>query len=609
MPAAKSYKVVVVEDEGLIAQDIATRLKALGHQVLATATTAEEAVAHSETADIVLMDINIDGPKDGIEAAREIRARYHVPVIFLTAQADRATLERAKSVGPFGYIVKPVGPSSLQASLEIAVHKHALERQLEEREAWLRTTLQSAPEAIVVADTSGQVRGLNRAAEALTGWTDAEAQGRRLASVVRLVEEESGQEAGDPAPLAILHGGPIPLDRGLRLISRGGQEIAVEGTAAPVVSAPDTVGVVLTLRDVSARRWEERQLRQSQRMEAAGCLAARISGEYAGLLQTIRTQTGRLLQQFGEYSTARASLEAIEQAATAADQITLRLAGFGARQVAQPEILSPNAILRRMARLIESAAGPAISTSIRPDSSTGRVRADVAQIEQAIMNLVLHACAAMSQAGKLLLETSPTEAPHQTRLASYVVIAVEYSAPEPDLENLFDPTGVGEGGLALSIAHCIAAEHGGYLSARATSTGTRIEMLLPRIHEQLLPAPAFSAGQAPTILLLDSRDRVRSQLHNFFEAAGYNLLEASDRAEALALGEMHEGALDLLVAEPSDAEAILAALRSVHPAMETLLVVDAPETSLREIRRPFTQQAMLERVTALLTPTSFSQGA
>ncbi len=619
MQTSKSYKVVVVDDEGLIAHDIASRLQTLGHDVLATASTAEEAVAHAGEADVVLMDIHIDGPRDGIDAAREIRARYRVPVVFLTAHADRATLERAKAAGPFGYIVKPFGPAVLQISIEMAVYKHRMERQLEEREAWLRTTLACAAEAIVVADTSGQVRTLNRAAEALTGWTEAEAHGKPLEAIVRLVEEESGREAGDPAPLAILRGAPVALDRGLRLVSRGGRELAVEGAVAPVLPLPDThppdapgpetLGVVLTLRDVSARRWEERQLRQAQRLEAAGRLAARVSGEYAGLLEIIRTQTAHLLEQFGEYSSAREALEGIARAAATADQITRRLAGFGGRQVAQPEILSPNAILRRMARLIEAAAGAGIVTVVRPEPAAGRVGADAAQIEQATMNLVLHACAAMPQGGKLLLETSRTEAPRlrsglATGMASYVAIAVEYSASEPDLETLFDPTGAAEGGLALSVAHSIAAEHGGYLTARTTPEGTRIEMLLPRVNEELPLAPALSAGHAPAILLVDRRDHVRAHLHNFFESAGYNLIEASDCAEAIALGEMHEGALDLLIAEPADAKAILAGLGSLHPAMGSLQVVDGPETSPREIRRPFTQQAMLERVANLLTTSS-----
>jgi len=600
MPA-NSYNVLLVEDEGLIAHDIARRVEALGHRVIATASTAAEAEEQAGAADIVLMDIHIDGPRDGIDAARQIRARYHIPVVFLTAHADRATLDRAKTVSPFGYIVKPVGPAVLQTSIELAVYKHRADRQLEEQEAWFRATIASVADALVVADPSGRVRALNRAAETLTGWTSTEAQGQGLDKIVRLMDEESGADAGDPVPLAILRGAPVTLDRGLRLVSRGGREFAVEGSASPVMAPPDTLGVVLSLRDVTGRRWEERQSRQAQRMEAAGRLAARVSGEYASLIEMIRNQAAQLLQQFGESSSARHIVEQIHQAAGAADHITRSLAGFGTRQTAQPEVLSLNAVLRRMAKLIESTAGPAVVTTLRPEPSCGRIKADVAQVEQAIVNLVLHAATRLPEGGRLTLETGRTEIPRASATGSYVVLSVDYTAAEPDLETLFDPAGTGQGGLALSVAHSIAVEHGGYLTARPTPEGTRLEMLLPRLNEEPLPQPvAKHRGEAPSVLLVDRRDGVRAQLHNFFESAGYNLLEASDPDEAVALGQMHDGALDLLIAELPEAQAILAEIQPIHPKLGALLIVDEPETSSSEIRRPFTQQALLERVESLL---------
>jgi two-component system cell cycle sensor histidine kinase/response regulator CckA len=601
MQTANSYKVLVVEDEGLIAHDIASRLEALGHQVVGTVETAEEAVEQAAGADLVLMDIHIDGQRDGIAAAQEVRARHHVPVVFLTAHADRATLERAKAAGPYGYIVKPLGPASLNTSIEMAIYKHRMERQLEEQEAWYRTTLTSVAEAIVVADPLGRIRTMNRAAEAFSGWTAANAIGQRLETVIRLVEEESGSELGDPAPLAVLRGVPVPLDRGLRLIARGGREMAVEGTVAPVRSSDTLLGVVLTLRDVSARRWEERQLRQAQRVEAAGRLAARISTEYASLLQIIRSRTSFLSRQLGDYSPAQTALAEIREAATAAEQVTEKLAGLGARQVAQPEIVSLNSILRRMSKTIELAAGGRVITAIQPEPEAGRIKADPAQIEQVIMNLVLHACAVVPDGGRILIQTSRTEAPQNGALASFASFRMTYAATEPDLDRLFDPAGSGQNGLALSVAHSIAAEHGGYLTARAVPEGTRVELLLPRVNEdavQLEPAPG--AGQARTVLLVDHRDRVRAQLHKFFESAGYNLLEASDREEASALGQVHEGPLDLLIAGAADRDAILDELRSKHPDLECLTMVDQPETSRLEIRRPFTQQQLLDRAAAVL---------
>jgi two-component system cell cycle sensor histidine kinase/response regulator CckA len=602
MQPAKAYKVLVVEDEGLIAHDIATRLEALGHQVVGTVATADEAVEQAAGADVVLMDIRIDGQRDGIAAAQEVRARHRVPVVFLTAHADRATLERAKAADPFGYITKPLGPASLHTSIEMAVYKHRIERQLEEQEAWHRTTLASVAEAIVVADPFGRIRTLNRAAETFTGWTAANALGQRLEDVVRLVEEETGNDLGDPAPLAVLRGAAVPLDQGLRLISRGGREIAVEGTVAPVRSSSEALlGVVLTLRDVSTRRWEERQLRQAQRVEAAGRLAARVSAEYASLVQIIRSRTGLLARQLGDYSPAQAALEEIRQAALAAEQVTEKLAGLGARQVAQPEIVSLNAILRRMSKPIERAAGARVVTAIQPEPGAGRIKADPSQIEQIIMNLILHACAVIPEGGRLLIQTSHTEAPRHGALASFAVFRLTYAAVEPDPDHLFDPAGSGEDGLSLSVAHSIAAEHGGYLTARAVPDGARIELLLPRVNEEsLLPEAAPGAGQARTILLVDGRDRVRAQLHKFFESAGYNLLEASDREEASALGQVHEGPLDLLIADAADRDPILSELRPKHPDLNSLTMVDLPESSPGEIRRPFTQQQLLDRTAALL---------
>src|SRR5579863_7406420 len=238
----RAYKVLVVEDEGLIAHDIASRLEAMGHEVKGPVSTAEEAIEQAPTADIVLMDIRIDGQRDGIDTALEIRQRHHLPVIFLTAHADRATLDRAKQAGPFGYIVKPLGPAALQTGIEMAIAKHRVERLLEERESWLRAVLGSIADAAVVVSAERRVRLLNRAAERSTGWTQAEAEGRPLETVVSLAVAEGDF---DPFPLALLRGEPVEFDRSARLISRDGRELEVEGFAAPVRTGQELLGVVL----------------------------------------------------------------------------------------------------------------------------------------------------------------------------------------------------------------------------------------------------------------------------------------------------------------------------------------------------------------------------
>jgi two-component system, cell cycle sensor histidine kinase and response regulator CckA len=603
MQSGKSHKVLVVEDEGLIALDIASRLEALGHEVIATVGTAEEAIEKAAEADIVLMDIRLDGPADGIEAAAEIRDRFHVPVVFLTGQADRSTLDRAKLAEPFGYIVKPLAPASLQTNIEVAVYKHGMDRKLEEREAWLSTTLSSVADAVIVTDVSGRVRLLNRAAEVLTGWIQPEAAGQPVSKIVVLLDKDFEQDASDPVPLAILRDAPVTLD-GWTLVARGGREMSIEGSVAPVKAAGVAAGAVLTLRDASARRWEERQLRQSQKLEAASRLAAGVSSDYAGLLAVVRNQAEQLLRQFGDFSPARAAAEQIQQAATQAERLTRRLEAFSTRQVSHQEALSLNAIVRRCAKFLESVAGPKIELSIRPHIAAGKIRADAAQIEQALTNLVLHACATMPDGGRLLIETGNAEIPVHGRMASYVLLAVTHTGTESDPEKLFEPVFAGDEELALPMVHAIATEHGGYVSAQPTAGGgCRFEMLLPRWSgAALVPRP--EASDAPSILLIDPRARVRSQLHNFFEANGYNLLEAGDGGEALALSEVHEGALQLLIADEPQADAIAEDLRRAHPEAAVLRIVERAEATPNEIRFPFTQQGLLKRVEAILKPSA-----
>lgn len=615
----------------MIAHDIARRLESLGHLVHGSVSTAEEAIREAPGADLVLMDIRIDGARDGVAAAAEIRERFHIPVVFLTAHADRATLARAKITGPYGYIVKPLAPAALETSIEMAVYKHGMERELEQREAWLRTTVASAADAILVTSVDGRIELMNPAAEGLTGWGSGEARGKPVESVLTLIDAVSGEAFGDPTPLAILEGASIPLGGSLRLLRRDGQELEIDGTAAPVLTpsqepSPEMLGVVVALRDVSARRWEERQLRQAQRMETAARLAAQVSHQYANLIESIRTNADRLADQVSELTGAQRPLREIEQAASAASQATRRLAEFGSRQVAHLETVSLNAVLRRMNRLILSAAGDAVEVKIEAATGLGRVRADVAQLEQVILNLVLHASAAMPAGGELRLETAASEVPQHGRPSRHVSLRLRYPAyqatidqptdeaahaarpqadqqdPDPqDLQHLFDPAGAGEEGMALALTHSIVAEHGGYLSAFATEAETTVELLLPCIDqptpEQPAPGPC---GESPAVLLVDYRDHVRAHLHNFFERSGWNLIEAANPEEAIALAQVREDRCELLIATAADAAAVRAGLDASQLPRTTLRVVDETPASEHEIQRPFTQQQLLERVAELV---------
>ena len=602
----KRHRVLVVEDEDLIAQDVAQRLESLGIEVVATVGTAAEAIENAPRADLVLMDIGLDGPTDGIQAAAEIHQRFRLPTVFLTSKADRSTIDRAKLAKPFGYLIKPVATGALLAAIEIAIHRHRIELRLEESETWLRAVLASVTEAIVVTDALGQIRFLNPAAESLAGWKQRQAEGLPAEKILRL-KSESGS-GSDPLTLALLRDGPVPLHPDSRCIARNAREVEVEGSVAPLKTGGASIGAVVSLRDMTARRWEERHLRQAHRIEAASRLAASVASDYSSLIATIRNQSEQLLRQFPEYSSARGAVEEIQEAATLADSITKRLLSIGERQVMQPASLSLNALLRRMSRLIEATAGAGIRVTAELRHGPNKIHADQTLIEQVIMNLVMHSCAAMTEGGELRIETANIEIQGvPSAKQNYVCLSVTHSGATPDCQGIFEASASSDQDMALPAVHTIVTEHDGFVSAeRGPNGGCRFEVLLPRSIES---AAALTAGDAPAVLFIDEREAVRAELHNFFEAAGYNLIEAADTNEARALAEVHEGPLDLLVCDGRQADAILPEIRRWHPRIELLRITDHRSAAPDEIQRPFTQMALRDCVVSRINSSRAATSA
>ncbi|WP_017720848.1 hybrid sensor histidine kinase/response regulator [Kamptonema formosum] len=129
-----TVKILVVEDEAIIAEDIASRLEKMGYSVVDIVATGSDAIsaATANQPNLVLMDIMLQGKMDGIEAADRIRTLLGIPVVYLTANADETTLQRAKITGPFGYILKPFKEKELRATIEIALSRHQVELEMQE---------------------------------------------------------------------------------------------------------------------------------------------------------------------------------------------------------------------------------------------------------------------------------------------------------------------------------------------------------------------------------------------------------------------------------------------------------------------------------------------
>ncbi len=322
MPAAS---ILVVEDEKIIAKGIEKRLKGLGYAVAGLAGTGEEAVARAAEVnpDLILMDINLGSGIDGIEAAGRIRSRADVPVVFLTAFSDEATLQRAKLTEPHGYVLKPYEDKDLQIAIEIGLHKHKMDLRLRENEQWLAATLGSIGDGVIATDDAGRVRFMNPLAEQLTGWSDIEAHGRDVRGVFHIVHEVTRQEVPNPALGALKAGAPTSLAPNTVLIARDGTERPIDDSAAPIRDpGGELAGTVLVFRDITERRRLEEHLRQAQKMEAIGRLAGGIAHDFNNIMTIITGFSDLLMAHPGLEPDHREFVENIHEAGKRAAALT-----------------------------------------------------------------------------------------------------------------------------------------------------------------------------------------------------------------------------------------------------------------------------------------------
>ncbi len=258
-------RVLIVEDEGLIARDIENMVKGAGHEVCGVVSSGEEAVEEAEKTepDLIIMDIVLRGSMDGVEAAERIRGRFNIPVIYLTAHTDETTLDRAKLTEPLGYTLKPIEQKELLTVIEMALYKHQMELALREREGWLTTILQSIGDGVIATDRLGRITFMNPVAEKLTGWRQPESINKPLSSVLHLIEEESGKLHRLSLP-RLLNENLQNLVNGNVLIVNYDEKIPVELSATVIRDQKDNIsGLVLVLHDLTERKRYEEKLRRN----------------------------------------------------------------------------------------------------------------------------------------------------------------------------------------------------------------------------------------------------------------------------------------------------------------------------------------------------------
>jgi PAS domain S-box-containing protein len=260
-------KILIVEDESIVALELNSRLSELGYTICGMVVSGPEAVtlAAKQQPDIILMDINIKGPYDGVETAEKIKAEYDIPIIFLTAFTDTNTLQRAKISEPYGYIVKPFEERELHTSIEIALYKHNMEKKLRYNERRLSTTLKSIGDAVIATDNNARIIYMNPAAEKLILF-DQNSLGQNILDVFKIKDNEIRKTAGEAIKELIDKGNGDGFPRDLTICCKDGQEKIVESNISAVKDDKlNSCGIVLVFRDITEKFQAEAALLESEK--------------------------------------------------------------------------------------------------------------------------------------------------------------------------------------------------------------------------------------------------------------------------------------------------------------------------------------------------------
>jgi two-component system, cell cycle sensor histidine kinase and response regulator CckA len=493
----------------------------------------------------------------------------------------------------------------------------------------LVSTLSSIGDAVLATDSEGRITFMNPVAEALTGWRADTARGKNVKEVIRLIDAREREPIENPLTRALRERVMVTLAESPLLLSRGGSEVPIEQTAAPIREDWGEVrGGILVFRDISKRRQLEEQVTHAQKMQAVGRLAGGVAGDFNNVLTVITGYAELLRAEIPATHPLRRFVEEIIYAGERAAALTRHLLAFSRGPAAQPRVLDLNAILNEMQPMLKRLLGQTIELVLLPSVNLRRIAADPAQIEQVIVNLATNARDAMPEGGKFVIESEDIDLDEGNGRnldlppGAYVLLAVSDTGTGMDAETrsrLFEPffttkdPGKGSGGLGLATVYGIVKQCGGQITVYSQpGCGTIFEIYLPRAAEEGVPAQRKPSPKgSETILLVDDEDGVRQLVSAVLKSNGYDVLEASNAGSALAAYEKNGHKIDMVLTDvvmPQMNGFVLGRqLASRAPSLKILYMSgfrdnpgDTGEKPREFLHKPFTPEVLLNKVREVL---------
>ncbi|MEO8451779.1 MAG: PAS domain S-box protein [Gemmatimonadota bacterium] len=497
--------------------------------------------------------------------------------------------------------------------------------------ARLAAIVDRSDDAIVSSTLDGIVLTWNPGAERLYGYVAEEMVGRSISVLFTPDHYEEYLRTMERAT----KGEEVAAYESQRL-RKDGKLIEVSASIAPIlVSTGEVVGISRIDHDLAKVKLLEAQFRQAQKMEAVGRLAGGVAHDFNNLLTIIAGYSEILLGDLPPGDPGRDWVMEIKKAGQRASALTRQLLAFSRKQVLEQKVVDLNAMVTESRNLLERLVGDDVDLVTRLDPDIGRVKTDLGQLEQSLMNLVVNARDAIPQGGMITIETGNTVLDQtycrlhpEVRPGPYVMLAVSDTGcgmNEETMASIFEPffttKRAGKGtGLGLAMVHGFITQSGGLVVVRSEpGLGSTFKIFLPQVDAVVLPRTAEQRVEAmpqgrETILLVEYEAPLRALARHVLQACGYKVLEAAHADGAIRLAERHKGSIHLLltdvVLQGMGARVVAERIAVAKPAIKVLYLggyadqaVSPPgavESYTAILPKPFTPSALAVKVRAVL---------
>lgn len=493
-------RIIIVEDDNLSLLILKSMIQKLGHVVTGAVSQGDEAIASCADyrPNLVLMDISLSGKMDGIEAARIIKEKFDIPVIFVTSDADEETLQRAKVTDPSGYIIKPITERDLRTTIEMAIYKNEIDKKIKNNAGLLRITLTSIADAVLTTDNNGLITFLNPSAKSLIAPQDWDILGKSFLEVFTILDEEGKSFFERPFLKIIINEEESRSPQSAVLITGCGGRIPIEFVSSPIIDEAGNIsGIVVVFRDITERKRNEEATRKAlakekELNELKSEFISMVSHEFRTPMTSIQA-SAEFLEKYSDninYAKKKKNFQRIQNNIKQMTQLLNDVLIIGKTEAGKmefnPEPVDLTELIETLTEVIESDSRIDEKKRIKMNLAVPRqnIMLDPKLVKQILENLLTNALKYSGAEKEVLFDAATDD-----KQITFSVKDQGIGIPEEDLKKLFEPFhraknvgNISGTGLGLSIVKNAVTIHNGKITVESeTGKGTCFVVTLPLI--------------------------------------------------------------------------------------------------------------------------------